>query len=223
MRISGIYLSASFITLLIYSHVYSFPYKGLDINIGGSVSEMYDDNFEFSSVSEKKDLITRLTSNLDVKYEGKSRTMNFNGYISESIFAKHHNENNTSGRLKLDLQNEFSKYDRIRLDNTFTRIFEPSSSKDEFGRIGGRAKISQNKFDFVYTRDIIEQIDVIARYSNILTKVSGEDGGRSYRNNLGLVTNYISSAATVFFYHMNLQKINLEAREISMPIQFLLV
>ena len=104
-------LAAIFLLICMSSNVFAFPYKGLDIKVGGTVSEMYDDNITRTNSSDNKkgDFTTRLALNLGVKYEGKTRTLDFMGRINRDIFAANHNFNNTSEKLELNFQNELSK------------------------------------------------------------------------------------------------------------------
>ena len=100
-----------FFLLWMPSDIYAFLYKGLDLSVGGTVSEIYDDNITRTNSSGNKteDFTTRLTLNLGVKYEGKTRTLDFMGRINRDIFAANHNFNNTSEKLELNFQNELSK------------------------------------------------------------------------------------------------------------------
>lgn len=187
------------LTLLITSNGYSFPNKGIEIDIKGTITEMYNDNIRFSTEDIKRDFITKLRFALGVKYTGKTQVLAFESNISRSMYAEYHYNNNTSGMVTLNFHNEFSKYDRISLSDNFTHTFEPAGFEDEFGRTRAQSKSSHNTFKFVYRRDISEQLIVNSIYSNELNKVSGEQTGKSYRNSLGLATNYIYSAATSFF------------------------
>lgn len=114
--------------------------------------------------------------------------------------------NNTSGGLTLNFQNEFSKYDRIRLSNTFTHTFEPESFEDEFGRTRGRYSSSQNRFNLTFNKDISERLSVSAKYINVLYRISGEEVSSSYRNSFGFDVDYLYSIATVFLFSYDVSK-----------------
>lgn len=190
------------------SDIYAFLYKGLDLRVGGTVSEIYDDNITRTNSSGNKteDFTTRLTLNLGVKYEGKTRTLDFMGHINRDIFAANHNFNNTSEKLELNFQNELSKYDIIRLKDTFTHAYEQSSFDDTFEGAEGRYTYYKNQFNLDYTRDISKQFTVIARYANEINELSREGTRDSYLNTLGFETDYIYSADTVFFMLYNFSK-----------------
>jgi hypothetical protein len=190
------------------SNVYAFLYKGLDIKVGGTVSEMYDDNITHtnSSDNKKEDFTTKLTLGLGVKYEGKTRTLDFTGRINQHIFAKHDNFNNMSEELELNFQNEFSKYDSIRLKNTFTHANEPRGFEETFEGAEGRYGYYRNKFNLDYVRDISKQFTVIARYTNQIDKLSRKDLKDSYLNTLGFEADYIYNADTVFLMSYDFSK-----------------
>ena len=194
-------LTAIFLLICMSSNVFAFPYKGLDIKVGGTVSEMYDDNITRTNSSDNKkgDFTTRLALNLGVKYEGKTRTLDFTGRINRDIFTTNHNFNNTSEKLELNFQNELSKYDIIRLKNTFNHAYEQSSFDDTFEGAEGRYAYYKNQFNLDYTRDISKQFTVIARYANEINELSREGSKDSYLNTLGFEADYIYSADTVFF------------------------
>ncbi|MEK7308734.1 MAG: hypothetical protein AAB089_06660, partial [Nitrospirota bacterium] len=162
---------------------------------------MYDDNITRTNSSDNKkgDFTTRLALNLGVKYEGKTRTLDFTGRINRDIFTTNHNFNNTSEKLELNFQNELSKYDIIRLKNTFNHAYEQSSFDDTFEGAEGRYAYYKNQFNLDYTRDISKQFTVIARYANEINELSREGSKDSYLNTLGFEADYIYSADTVFF------------------------
>jgi len=194
-------LAAIFLLICMPSNVYAFIYKGLDIKVGGTVSEMYDDNITRTNSSDNKkdDFTTRLTLALGVKYEGKTRTLDFTGRINRNLFATHHNFNNTSEKLELNFQNELSKYDIIRLKDTFAHAYEQSSFDETFEGAEGRYAYYRNQFNLDYTKDISKQFTVIARYANEINELSRKDLKDSYLNTLGFEADYIYSADTVFF------------------------
>lgn len=201
-------LVAIFLLICMSSNVYAFIYKGLDIKVGGTVSEMYDDNITHTNSSDNKkdDFTTKLTLDLGVKYEGKTRTLDFTGSINQHIFAKHHNFNNMSEKLELNFQNEFSKYDSIRLKNTFTHAYEQSNFDETFEEAEGRYGYYRNKFNLDYARDISKQFTVIARYTNEINELSRKDLKDSYLNTLGFEADYIYSANTVLFVSYDFSK-----------------
>ena len=109
----------------------SYNYKGFDIKITEvSIGETFDDNLTFAKENIQEDFVTDLRLGLGVKYEGKTRTFELTGDIANQTFAKHDTFNNITQHINLNFKNEFSKRDRISLNNVFTH-FESPSSTDE--------------------------------------------------------------------------------------------
>lgn len=196
-----IYSGAIFFLIFMSSSAHAFPYKGLDIKIQGTIAEIYNDNVTFAKKEDKKeDFITTLTLDLGVKYEGRRRALEFTGRINRQFHTIHSDIKSSSENLTLNFKNEFSKYDRIRLTDTFSHTHVPASIEEEFGRIRGRRESYSNNFNLNFTRDISEHFTVIAKYANGLNKISREEGDSrdSYLNRLGIVTEYMHSTATTF-------------------------
>ena len=73
----------------------SYNYKGFDIKITEvSIGETFDDNLTFAKENKLEDFITELRLGLGVKYEGKTRTFELTGAISNQTFAKNDTFNN---------------------------------------------------------------------------------------------------------------------------------
>ncbi|MCK4947478.1 MAG: outer membrane beta-barrel protein [Candidatus Aureabacteria bacterium] len=197
INISVIFLTAALLFIPLSS--YSINYNGVDIKFRGSASETYDDNITFVNDDKKNDFITNLTLGLSAKYEGKTTTLELGGGITQQIFAANHNYNNLSENLTLNFQQEFSKYDRISINNIFTHTYEPRSFEDEFGRTSGRYGYYRNKFNFDYTRDITKQFSVTAKYANEIDYISREDMKDSYLNRAGIEADYSLSSTTILF------------------------
>ncbi len=196
-----IYPGAIFFLIFMSSSAHAFTYKGLDIKIQGTIAEIYNDNITFAKKEDKKvDIITTLALDLGVKYEGRRRALEFTGRINRQFHTIQSDIKSSSENLILSFKNEFSKYDRIRLTDTFSHTHVPASIEEEFGRIRGRRESYNNNFNFNFTRDISEHFTVIAKYANGLSKIlEGEGDSRdSYLNRLGIVTEYMHSTATTF-------------------------
>ncbi len=198
--ISAICLVAVVFVLLKSSIAYPFPYKGWDIKINGSVAEKYDDNITFTNENKKEDFITRLSLGLALKHEVKTRTMDFTGRINRRIFAGYRNFSNTSEDITLSFRNEFSRYERIKLNNVFTHTYVPVDFEEAFGRTEGIYSSYTNRFNLAYTRDLTKQFSFIARYANELKMVSREDLNDSYLNRLGVAAEYIPGVTTTLFF-----------------------
>jgi hypothetical protein len=194
--------------LLIHSNSYSFPYGDLNIGIGGTINETYDDNLTFSKKDSKADLITDLGLSLNVNYEGKRRSLGFTTQINEEVYAKYTDIKNSSQILTCKLQNEFSKYDRMTLIYSFSHAQSPASFQEEFGVVRGKLNSYQNRVDLNYKRDISEDFNLTARYSKDYANEISSEGEitSSSLNRIGLTANYIYSTDTTFSLSYNLTK-----------------
>ncbi len=160
-----VWLSVVLIVLLISSFAYSFQNKGLDLGAYGSISEMYDDNLTFTKNDKKGDLITTLGFGVNIKYEGKRRSLDFTGQINERFNAKYKDIKSSSQSLTLNFRNEFSENDRIALTDTFSHSEFPESFTEEFGRVTSRRKSYNNSLKLSYAREISEHLAMNAAYS----------------------------------------------------------
>lgn len=205
------------LTLTRFLDSLSYKYKGFDIKILGiHVAETYDDNISFSDEDKEEDLITHVGFELGVNYEGKTRSFELAGKITDQIFAKQPEQNNITQFVNLNFKNEFSKRDRIVINNVFSHFEAPSSEdegyfSDQFGRTGGRFEYFRNKFDIVYTKDIAKQISFSARYANEVNIFSGTDRPNSLLNKPGFGLNYkFSPTATIFSFGYEFTSIQFE-------------
>lgn len=195
----------------------SYKYKGFDIKITEvSVGETFDDNITFTKENKQEDFITNLRLGLGVEYEGKTRTFELTGDISKHAFAKNDNFNNITQHINLNFKNEFSKRDRLSLNNVFTH-FEAPSSEDEgyfsqqFGRSGGRFEFFQNKFNINYSNDVAKQLSLFVKYANEINVFPGIDRPNSILNRPGLGLTYLfSPTATIFSFSYDFTSIQFE-------------
>jgi len=180
--------------------VCAFPYKGLDIKIQGTILEMYDDNIRFAHEDKEADFITSLVLGLGVTYEGRRRNLSFTSNINRSLHYKFSDIKSSSENLTLNFKNEFSERDRLSLKNTFSHTHTAVSFEEEFLSIRGRRERFNNNFNLNYIRNISEHFTAIARYGNVLNKITEVEGDQrdSYTNRAGLELDYLHSVATTF-------------------------
>jgi len=208
-RQAEICLLVIFLILFLSSNVYSFPYKDFDIAIQGSIGEMYDDNLTYVKYDKKGDFITTLGFVLDARYEGKRRALQFTGTINQLFNTKFKDIKNSSENLTFNFNNEFSKYDRVSLTDTFSHTQSPATFEEEFGRIRSRYNSYSNNIALNYSKDISEQFTLVTRYTNSLNRISGEGAQTSYRDNrLSFEVDYTHSIATIFFLSYDFFKNN---------------
>jgi len=197
----------------------SYKYKGFDIKITEvSIGERFDDNVTFTKENKLEDFVTNLRLVLGVKYEGKTRAFNLTGDISNQTFAKNDNFNNITQNINLNFKNEFSKRDRISLNNVFTH-FEALSDRDEdegvfgeqLGRSSGRFEFFRNKFNIDYSNDVAKQLSIFVKYANEISIFPGTGRPNSILNRPGLGLNYIfSPTATIFSFSYEFTSVRFE-------------
>lgn len=198
----------------------SYNYKGFDIKITEvSVKETYDDNIAFTKKNKLEDFITYVGFELGMNYVGKTRTFKLTGEITDQIFAKQPSQNNITQYVNLNFTNEFSKRDRISINNVFMHFEAPSSTdvgyfSQQFGRSTGRFEQFQNKFDMTYSKDVSKQISCFVKYANEINVFSGTDQENSLLNRPGLGISYsFSPTATIFSFLYDFTNIQFENNE----------
>ncbi|MBI2555893.1 MAG: hypothetical protein HYW13_00435, partial [Planctomycetes bacterium] len=198
----------------------SYKYKGFDLGIKEvSIGETFDDNIAFAKKDKQEDFITYAGIVLGARYEGKTRTFELTGAISNQTFAKNDTFNNITQHIDLNFKNEFSKRDRISLNNVFTHFEAPSSTDEgyfsqQFGRSAGRFEFFQNKFNVNYSNDIAKQLSLVIRYATEINVFSGIDRPNSFLNKPGLGLSYLfSPTATIFSLFYEFTSVQFETEE----------
>lgn len=184
----------------------SYKYKGFDMRIADiSVGEMFDDNITYDKKNKREDFVTLAGIGLGVKYEGKMRRLELLGNVNHRAYAKNSDFDNTTEDLTLSFENEFSRHDRVSLNNVFVHSTEPLFNRfdffdEQFARRGGQFEYFRNKFDIDYTRDVTRQLTIIARYGNYVDIFSGADAQDSFLNKAGFEADYLFSSTTTFSF-----------------------
>lgn len=217
---------------------YEFPpYQGITLKLSGNISENYNNNITFASDEENKveDFRTMLNLGLDFQYQGKTRFIGFSGKARRQIFEEESDVTSSSENIAVTFNNEFSKYDRISLQNLYTHTQEPGSSQgdfdinacrdyyansgltasqieskcnefsEEFGRFKGRFDSHSNNLYFSYSRYISETFDMSANYGYGQNWSSEEGTNDSESNSGGIRLNYKYSEPTAFLLSYNYQ------------------
>ncbi|MBP6344075.1 MAG: outer membrane beta-barrel protein [Candidatus Omnitrophica bacterium] len=144
--------------------VYSFELGSFEVTPVATVKEQYDDNITSDHTDVLSDFSTLLSLDLEGVRETKTETLKIVGSIDQEIFTKEHDFNNTSQGVLAKYKKEFSAYDRLTVDNTFTHADKPTSLDDEFGRVAGRYDYFKNTFKLGGEHDFTEQLTVKGRY-----------------------------------------------------------
>ncbi|OQX79325.1 MAG: hypothetical protein B6D56_07335 [Candidatus Omnitrophica bacterium 4484_70.1] len=187
--------------LLLGENVYSFDFQRLESGFWIATTEVYDDNITFIKDKKKEDFITKVNLGLDLKYEGKTQAFVVGGGITQQIFARYHNYNNTSQHLSLNFYKEFSPYSQLRLTDSFAHTYEPRSFEEAFGRTGGRYSYYRNKFNLIYIRDISKYLNIRAIFANEINEVSRQGLRDSTLNQAGFNLNYFWSPSIILKFN----------------------
>lgn len=192
--------------LFYFIAVFSLPASCLAYKIGEVevkpsflIRETYSDNITYAASKTKSDFITTLGMGLSAKYEEKNRSANLAAHLNRDFFERHNNFDNTYEDLSLNLGQEFSKYSRVSLNDTFSHSEEPRSFEDEFGRAAGRYSTYRNRLSIDYNRELTRQISLLARYGLETTQYTRKDLSDSFLNSIGLESDYALSSMTVMF------------------------
>jgi len=184
-------------------NIYAFIYKGLDLKINGVITEIYDDNINFTKENRKEDFITKMIMNVNILYEKKHQILSLSGNLEQEVFAKREQFSNLDGGFSINLQREFSPYDMVGLSNTYTYSFEPGSFEDQFGKMESKQKTAYNKLNLSYFRDFGEYLNISTAYSYEVNSLGdegvlflGETAGSSYQNSLNLTAYFPHGADT---------------------------
>lgn len=212
-------------------HAYEFPaYRGVDLNITGNMSGTYSNNITFAQGNDEKidQFTAMLLLGLGARYDGKRRMLRFDGQFRQPLYNSS-NIGNSSEYLTLDVKNELSKFDTVRLLNTYThtkvsgsfegifvdeecrKLFiefgieavrnDPKCSvfENEFGIEQGKFDAHRNNFSFNYRKYFSDKINIDAGYRNAIYNTSNETSNDSLRNSVQSRANYKISHATTFF------------------------
>ncbi len=189
---------------------YSYTVGDIDIKPRAELRQAFDDNITSVYENEKQDFITNLSLGLDMKYEGRLQNFGLVGTINQQLFVRESDFNNIAQDLKVNYQNEFSKYDRLSITNRFLRAEEPRSFEDAFGRISGRYNYYRNQFEMTYDKDMSRQFALQLRYGNEIYEVSREDLSGSFLQRMNIEIDYTQSADIRFLlgYDFSTRKFN---------------
>lgn len=225
------------------ANAYEFPpYQGITLKISGNISENYNNNITFASDEENKveDFRTMLNLGLDFQYEGKTQFIGFSGKATRQILEEESDVTSSTENIAVTFNNEFSKYDRISLRNSYTHTQEPGSSQgdfdinacrdyyansgltvsqieskcnefnEEFGRFKGRFDSYSNNLYFTYSRYISETFDMSANYGYGQYWSAEEGTNDSESNSGGIKFNYKYAEPTTFSLSYDYQISNYE-------------
>lgn len=137
---------------------------------------------------------------MDLIYEGKVRTVLLSGNVWQSLYLKYDDFNETTGDVFFLYTYELTKYDFVKITNTYLETFEAGTLEDEIGRTKGRFKNTNNDFMFSYKKEIGPRLKLVSSYNNKYSKsdLSDDNVLKTYVNTLSLDAEYLYSAETSF-------------------------
>lgn len=194
---SRVIVGMIFGVLLLASTSQAFMWQGFEITPRASVREGYDDNVTYTKDNPIHDSITNLLFGAGVKQEGHTHSLAVDFNVAHQFFAQNISFNNTAEDVTVRLSKELSKYDQVKVIDTFSHAEEPRSFEDAFGRTSGRYFTYHNVFGLGYRRDLNEQIAWNLRYTNDTNDYSRKDMSDSSLNTVGTAVDYAFDSATI--------------------------
>ena len=187
--------SAALITILSQASVVE-AHKNLEVT--GSIAELYDDNISYAESDELDDFVTRLSAGVGVDYETARQRLKLMGNIHQQLFASHNRFNNTSEDADLTWRFDASKHTRLNFRNVFTHAEDPRNFEDNLGRTGGRFSYIRNRLNASVRQELGPQFAAIGRYGNEIFEISRDDRSDSVLHTAGLQGEYSYSSETIF-------------------------
>ncbi len=181
---------------LINSPAFAFEWSQVQITPTGNVSETYNDNITYSNNDAMEDFITELSPGIKAAYEADTFYWTVNGTITQQIFAKNADFNDTAEALDIDFHRERSRVDRYSISNHFAHTYEMESVEKSIGRASGRYGYYSNLFEFKYERDLAQELTMNLIYDNELSKFSGSGPADSMGNRFTAEAFYQLNPAT---------------------------
>ncbi|MDD4939876.1 MAG: hypothetical protein PHI60_06950, partial [Candidatus Omnitrophica bacterium] len=198
MSIKSVFLAAAvFILSLGVKPAYSYKVGDVDIRLKAIISEQYDDNVTYASSNEKDDFVNIAGFGLLAKGEGKMQQLDLGGNVIWHTYNENENFNYTSENLFLNYRREYSKFDTVRLKDSFIHSEEPASFEDEFGRTTGRYTFIKNWFNSSYTKELTENFSSTFSYFNNAAAFSSSGPSDSFLNGTSIQGHYLLNAKNI--------------------------
>ncbi len=225
-----------FFLMITSADAYEFPpYRGLKVKLIGNIVENYTNNVTYASDNENRieDYRTMVKLGLDFQYTGKKHFYRFSGMAHRQIFEESSDNLNKSENFDMIFINEFTKYDKITLQNTYRHTMEPgritgdfdlascidsyenfplsssdiellcSEFNEQFGRFSGVFDSYSNDFSIKYYKGVSDILNFAVKYNYVKNGSSAEGTNDSDRNKFGLLLNYHYSQTTSYALSYN--------------------
>ncbi|MFA5362071.1 MAG: outer membrane beta-barrel protein [Candidatus Omnitrophota bacterium] len=143
-----------------------------------------------------EDLITEISPGIKAAYETETLFWTVNGIITQQVFAKNRDFNDTSEALDIDFYRERSLFDRFSMSNHFIHSYEMGAIETSLGRPSGRYGYYSNTFEFKYERDLAQELTMNLLYDNESNRFSGSELADSTGNRFSAEVFYQLNPAT---------------------------
>jgi hypothetical protein len=151
---------AFFFLFITSANAYEFPpYEGLNLKIEGQIAENYSNNITFASENEDRieDLMTMLDLGMGIQYERARRVLGIEGSLNRQMRTKTWDIDNSSERIVVDFRNEFSEYDRVDLNITYSHTQVPGQLDE--GLNASECRVLEDRFGREQVRQIYPECD----------------------------------------------------------------
>ncbi len=187
--------------MLLTSNALAFDMSEIELTPEITVSETYDDNISYASAHELSDFITRINPGVTAEYDADEFRWDIYADVTQVMFARHNEFDNTSESVAFNGQLDLSKHDRLTLSEKFSHTYEPVSFDEAFGRTLGRYSYYTNNIVVEYIRDITSQCEAKVYYGHRSDQFAGHVAEDSYMNTAGAQIDYsLTSRTRVYAY-----------------------
>jgi hypothetical protein len=153
MLLAGLFLSVS--------RLYTYE---LRLTLSGE--ERYDDNAYSAQTDAKKDLITNLILGLGIQHEGEATLLDVIGHVTQQLYAINHDLSSNYQDLTLNFRHDFTRRNRLAINDIFQHYPEPQNFLDDFERFGAKNTYIVNSFMTSYDHALTGHLSLNAKYSN---------------------------------------------------------
>jgi hypothetical protein len=193
-----IFLSIVFTSSQAFS-VIELKYEGWEMEVKGSIQELYTDNLFFDTDEDQDaEWVTALNLNINTIYSGRRQDISLSGGINFWVNNDDFKDERVSEYVTLSYRRDLSEYHRFNLTNGFSHTRFPVTFEEEFGRKSADLDDYRNVFGLNYSRDVRDNLTVSTYYSNVVYWTSREEdvSRDSVQNTLRVSAEYQYNVAT---------------------------
>lgn len=153
------------LTLLFATTLLTNAFADFKWDVGGFITEGYDDNITFAHSNKISDAITRVTLGLGLQQESKTSKLTLKAGLTETIYANHSSFTNLAEDIDATFTKALTEYDQVTITNGFRHAEEARSFEDSFGSTNGRYSTYKNDFGFDYNHTLSQQWKLGGKYN----------------------------------------------------------